>query len=144
MTEKARVIDIDGSKATVECYEHQGCGSCSSAFCNPKARTYQASLPEDVEINNGDPVVVHLPPSKAIYAGFLVLIFPLILFLVGYVIAEPLESEALRLLVGLGGLAVGFLGVLLMSRIRPPQLPQIVGLDDSPIIAKNPAELLNQ
>lgn len=144
MTEKARVIDIDGSKATVECYDHQGCGSCSSAFCNVKSRTYQASIPNGLDVNNGDSVVVHLPPSKAIYAGFLVLILPLVLFLIGYVIAAPLESEALRLLVGLGGLAVGFLGVLLMSRIRPPQLPQIVGLDGGPIIAKYPAELLNQ
>ena len=74
----------------------------------------------------------------------MVLIFPLVLFLVGYVVAAPLESEALRLLVGLGGLAIGFLGVLLLSRVRPPQLPQIIGLDNSPIIAKDAAELLNQ
>ena len=128
MRELARVLTVEGSTATLSCAESQGCDNCSGTFCNVKARTYQATIPGDIQANPGDRVEVFVPPSRAIAAGFWVLIAPLILFVAGYFALASLNSEPLQVAGGLAGLAIGFILVAIRSRRRAPELPTVVAL----------------
>jgi sigma-E factor negative regulatory protein RseC len=132
MTERARVISVGVDSVTLECFDHQGCASCGSAFCNVKARTYDAVVDAGLDVHTGDQVEVFVPPARAIAAGFAVLIFPLILFLAGYLLARPLETEPLRVAAGLGGLIAGFAIVYLVSRKRRKELPRVVRVYKGP------------
>ena len=133
MTETARVIRIEGSTATLSCAEHQGCDKCGSAFCNIKARTYRASLPDDIVVEEGDQVDVFVPPASAIAAGFRVLILPLILFVAAYLALSATGSEPLRVAGGIAGLALGFGFVAIQTRHRPPDLPRIVRIHSADV-----------
>ena len=132
MREVARVLTIEGSTATLSCEESQGCANCSGTFCNVKARTYEATVPDNISAFPGDTVEVFIPPSRAIAAGFWVLIAPLILFVAGYFALSALDSEPLQVAGGVAGLAIGFLLVALRSRKRTPELPKIVALHSVP------------
>ncbi len=126
MTERARVVEIHEDSAMLECFENSGCASCNSSFCNVKARTFQAAVTSEVRVKIGDQVEVFLPPSKAIGAGFFVLIFPLLLFVGVYLAFGFLENEGAQVGAGLGGLFSGFGLVYLIGRGRRPTLPRIV------------------
>lgn len=126
MTERARVIEVHKGSATLECFDHQGCASCGSAFCNVKARTYAATVGEGLEVRPGDQVEVFVPPARAIVAGFAVLIFPLLLFIAAYLAFGFLDSEPARVGTGLAGLAAGFGIVYLAGRGRRKELPTVV------------------
>ncbi len=126
MTERARVIEIHEDSAMLECFENSGCESCSSSFCNVKVRTFQAAVTSEVRVKIGDQVEVFLPPSKAIGAGFFVLIFPLLLFVGVYLAFGFLENEGAQVGAGLGGLVAGFGLVYLIGRRRRHDLPRIV------------------
>ena len=128
MTERARITAIDGGVATLECFEHQGCSKCGAAFCNVQARTYQATIPGGATVHVGDHVEVYVAPARAVGAAFSVLILPLILFAAGYIAFGFTESEPLRVAAGFGGLALGLLGVVVVSRRRRPALPQITAV----------------
>jgi positive regulator of sigma E activity len=93
-----------------------------------KARTYQATIPGELTAAPGDRVEVFIPPSKAIAAGFWVLIAPLVLFVAGYFALSSLDSEPLQVAGGVAGLAIGFGVVAIRSRHRAPELPRIVAL----------------
>jgi positive regulator of sigma E activity len=77
-------------------------------------------------------VEVFVHPGKAIWAGFTVLMLPLILFAGGYFLGERLlgaGNEVLGVVVGLGGLALGFALSYLYHRMRRGKdMPEIVGL----------------
>ena len=108
------------------------CESCSSSFCSVKARTFQAAFASDVRVKVGDDVEIFMPPSKAIGAGFLVLIFPLLVFIGVYLAFGFLENEAAQVGAGLGGLAAGFGLVFLIGRRQTHELPRIVRVFTAP------------
>lgn len=126
MTERARVIEVRDRIVTLQCFEHQGCSNCGSVFCNVKARTYDATLSDGIQVKPGDQVEVFVPPGRAIVAGFAVLIFPLLLFLAGYLAFGFLDSEPVRVGAGLGGMTAGFGIVYLAGRGRKKELPAVV------------------
>lgn len=132
MTEKARVIEIHGDSAKVECGDDASCGSCSSSFCSVKSRTFRATITPEVSVKIGDQVEVFVPPSKAIGAGFLVLIFPLLVFIGVYLAFGFLENEGAQVGAGLGGLIAGFGLVYLIGRGHRQDLPQIVRVFSAP------------
>lgn len=136
MTEQAHVIRIDGERAVLRCFDNQGCKSCGSAFCNVKARTYEALISPGLQVNERDRVEVYVPPAGAVWAGFLVLILPLIGFLLGYGITGSVSSEPLRVLAGLGGMALAFGGVYLLSRNRSQPQPRITAVVSSTVPVK--------
>lgn len=126
MTERARVLEIADTTVTVEAYQLENCESCSSSFCTITTRKIRAQRPEDLKLSVGDNVEVYLPPSKAIGAGFLVLIFPLLLFLAAYLAFGFLNNEGAQVGAGLGGLVLGFGLVYLFGKGRPQDLPKVV------------------
>ena len=132
MTERARVLAVHENHATLQCFEHQGCAKCGSVFCNVKARTYEATVDQEIRVQPGDQVEVFVPPGRAIVAGFAVLIFPLLLFLAGYLAFGYTNSEPVRVGAGLAGLALGFLIVYLAGRGRNRELPRVVRVFHGP------------
>lgn len=128
MTEQAHVIRIDGERAVLRCFDNQGCKSCGSAFCNVKARTYEAAIGAGLEVHEHDRVEVYVPPAGAVWAGFLVLILPLLGFLLGYFIAGTSTSEPLRVLAGAAVMALAFSGVYLLSKRREQPHPRITAV----------------
>ncbi len=111
MTEVSTVLSASEDQAELSCTA-EGCASCAgNSFCNIKARTYTALNPRGISIVPGDVVEVNLPPGKTILSGFMVLLFPLILFFVGFGavgLVHEGAGEGMKALGGFLGLAAGF------------------------------------
>lgn len=121
MIEKARVISIDGDRVTLACPDADTCKACSSSFCSTKQRRFSAENTNHLELRPDDEVEVFVHPGKAVLAGFMVLILPLLLFILGFDLAGRvlgIVSEAGRAGVGALSLAVGFGAVYLYNRGR--------------------------
>ncbi|MBN2509722.1 MAG: SoxR reducing system RseC family protein [Spirochaetales bacterium] len=120
MTEHATVIEIHGQKVTLGCIA-SACASCqASGACSVKESRYEALNKKDLALSPGDKVQVYLPPAKTIGAAFGVMIFPLLLFIAGYLAGSRvlgINSEGVNVLIGLGGLAAGFGVNLVFSAI---------------------------
>ncbi len=128
MTEQAEVIRVDGATALLKCSDHQGCTKCGSAFCTVTARTYHAAIDPGIKIHEHDRVEVFVPPTGAVWAGFLVLIVPLLGFLVGYLVAGRSVSEPLRVLAGVAVMGLTFAAVYLFGKKRSQPWPRIVSV----------------
>jgi positive regulator of sigma E activity len=128
MTEIATVLKIEGGTVTVSCAPSQSCAKCGSALCGErKDLIFPAKNKNSLELSAGDEVEIYLAPARAIAAGFVVLIVPLLLFAAGYAgaaLAWPSSVEGLRVLAGLAGLGLGFLGVFLLGRVRQ-EMPDV-------------------
>ncbi|MFO8065849.1 MAG: SoxR reducing system RseC family protein [Spirochaetota bacterium] len=139
MVEKARVISIDGERVTLSCSDLAGCKACSGSFCGTKQRSFDAANTNNLDLNPNDEVEVFVHPGKAILAGFMVLIFPLVLFVGGFLASGPwlgVTSEAARVAVGGGALVAGFAAVYRYNRRHgnsqmPSVLRRVSGADSS-------------
>ena len=129
MTEISTVISHTKHQAVLSCTS-AGCSSCAgNSFCNVKAHTYTALNPQKLELKPGDEVEVFLPPGKTIFSGFLVLIFPLILFIAGFLLTGALvegAGEGLQALGGFIGLTAGFGLGFLFGRLKKSQYMPII------------------
>ena len=129
MTEISTVISHTKHQAVLSCTS-AGCSSCAgNSFCNVKAHTYTALIPQKLELEPGDEVEVFLPPGKTIFSGFLVLIFPLILFIAGFLLTGALvegAGEGLQALGGFIGLTAGFGLGFLFGRLKKSQYMPII------------------
>ena len=130
MTETAIVSEINGKIVTIGCSRKGACKSCSSSFCASDQHMFEASNSRDLDIQIGDTVDVYLAPGKTVAAGFLVLIVPLILFIVGYSVGGRLfasSSEAIQALFGLAGFGTGFgLSFLYSRKKKATSMPEIM------------------
>ncbi len=124
MTEISTVISYTKQQAVLSCTSST-CSSCAgNSFCNVKAHTYTALNPQKIEIKPGDEVEVFLPPGKTIFSGFLVLIFPLILFIAGFLLTGVFidgAGEGIQALGGFLGLSAGFGLGFLFGRLKKRQ-----------------------
>ncbi|HUV06548.1 MAG TPA: SoxR reducing system RseC family protein [Spirochaetia bacterium] len=134
MTAKATILKISTNRVTLRYCEDSGCGSCGACSkpIDKKETILEAVNRSGSALKEGDLVEVFLSPWKAVKAGFMVLILPLILFIVAYMAGEGLlaiKSEAIKILFGLFGVALGFL-INLFYRIvkKEPDLPEIIGV----------------
>ncbi len=129
MTETAIVRKIEGRKIELACISAEGCRTCAGkSICRVKERPFPAENPGNLEIKPGDRVIYELPGSKTITASFMLLIFPLLMFITLFVFGSavfPGISEGFKVLIGTAGLALGFLGTLLYGRLKPV-LPKII------------------
>ena len=77
---------------------------------------------------------IYLPPGKTIFAGFMVMIMPLILFgLLFYITGKiaPESGEGIRVLAGVAGLGLGFLASWVYSKLTNNRnLPEIIKITD--------------
>lgn len=124
MTERAKVLYCRENRATVVCDEAEGCKSCSgSAFCSVKDRRFEAVFSKKLDRTPkpGERVEVFIPPGKTIFAGFMVLMFPLILFFGAFLLGrqlEPESGEGIHALFGLLGLGLGFVIAFFYNKVQ--------------------------
>jgi positive regulator of sigma E activity len=121
MYEQGTVAAVNGKIITIKCGKPEQCKSCSSSFCNVKTKNFKALNRNSLDLKEGDLVEVYVSPGKTIAYSFIVLIFPLLMFLAGYFFSGPLfgaNSDSIKALFGLAGLAAGFILGFLFNSIR--------------------------
>ena len=133
MIERARVLRVDGDQVVLAC-DDSACEACpaSQAFCSPRVREFTANNSKGVSLSPNQLVDVFVHPGKAIWAGFTVLIMPLILFALGYFLGEQILGagrEVAAMLIGLGALGVGFAMSYGYHQLRKGKdMPEVVGI----------------
>jgi sigma-E factor negative regulatory protein RseC len=133
MTEQGRITDINGEEIILSCSSLTGgCKSCSgNSFCSTNGKVFSALNGKNIDLKSGDTVEIYLPPGQTIFAGFMVLIFPLLSFIVFYITGSWLfnGSEGLGVLSGVLGLAAGFGITYMYNKIsKKKNTPQITKL----------------
>jgi positive regulator of sigma E activity len=131
MTEKAKVLEVHGHQVELGFCDNEACKSCAGSICKVEDKRYRAVNEKGIRLEEGDLVDVFIEPGKTLLASFMLLIFPLVLFFVCYLLGEVLlgiASEGGRVLLGLGGLALGFGINLYVGRLRRGRetLPKII------------------
>lgn len=121
MKETTTVVAVHTDHVVLGCVS-SGCTACAgSSFCNIKGKTFTAIKPEAMDLKPGDTVDVYLHPGRTIASGFMVLIFPLLMFLAGILAVQYLISgsgEGLQAVGGFAGLLVGFGIGCLFGRLK--------------------------
>jgi len=129
MYERGIVTSVDKNIITIKCGKPEQCKACSSSFCNIKTKNFKALNHKGLDIAEGDNVEVYISPSKTIGYSFIVLIFPLLMFIAGYYLTGILfnvESDALKAAGGIAGLVTGFILSFLYNFLQKNQnLPVI-------------------
>ena len=133
MTEKATIQKIDGDMITLGCTTG-ACGNCSAgSLCNIKERLIQAVNKDHLDLQVGDVATIYLPPGKTVFSAFMVMIFPLLMFVLAFQLGEKLlglSGEAQKSLLGLAGLAAGFgISFLWGKIVGKKQYPEIIGIE---------------
>jgi len=110
MYEDVMVAKIVSPKLVEVTCPESACKGCKGAsFCNTKGQCFEALNTKRLHLEEGMHVRILLSPSKTIMSSLITLIFPLLLFPVGYFIASRLGlKEGGSVLVGLGFIAIGF------------------------------------
>lgn len=120
MKEIGTVNKVEGIDIHLTCGSDAACKGCAAgALCKTKGRSIIALNRSHIDLAPGDHVEIFLPPGRTIFAGFSVLIFPLLTFIAGFVLAGtalPESGEGTRALFGLAGLGLGFLLSYLYNR----------------------------
>ena len=150
MTEQGIVKKVEGqlvwisAEQCVGCEREFHCGSCESGdgnaehsqefnhhdlriFATRKERLFAARNSQSLSIKIGDRVEYFIAPGKAIKAGFLVLIVPMLVFFLFYYLTGvlwPKAGETTKVLVGIGGIVMGFvMNFVLKNKTR--EYPEI-------------------
>jgi sigma-E factor negative regulatory protein RseC len=120
-----KVIDKDTIK--VACSSSACSGCKGETFCNKKGKDFEANNRQELSLKPGMQVELFLKPSRTIAGTLITLMFPLMLFPVGYYIAAALSnSEVVGLFSGLAGIGIGFLVVWAYFKAKRSQyLPQV-------------------
>lgn len=129
MTEKGKVLEINGTEVTLGFCENEACKSCGGHLCNVKEKHYTAENKKGIPLRRGDVVEVFIDPGKTVLASFMLLIVPLLLFFLFYLLGNRfMEAEIANVGLGTLGLAGGFGLNLLIARKRKgkEELPRIV------------------
>ena len=132
MLEKATVIKINKDVVTLACGDSEGCQSCAAhGICGGvNDKTFEAWNKNGLEIEPGAQVEVNLPTGKTIGSAFMVMIFPLLLFIVFFYAVRLLfdgAGEGFQALGGVVGIAAGFgINFLLNRKPKKKNLPEIV------------------
>jgi len=113
MKETGTVNRIEGEMLFLSCGSPSACKGCAAgSFCKTRDREIEALNLRHIEVETGDKVEIYLPPGRTILSGFVVLIFPLLTFIIGYLSASKLvpgSGEGTGVLFGMAGLAAGFI-----------------------------------
>ena len=129
MYEPGKIIKINNKTVTIKCGKPEECKSCSSSFCNVKDRKFKALNSKNLDLKVDDDVEVYIAPGKTILSSFIVLIFPLIMFVLGYYLSGlffNFQTDALRAAGGAAGLFIGFILSFIYNMLRKNQsLPVI-------------------
>ncbi len=112
MTELGKITDINGEEIVLSCSSLSGgCKNCSgNSFCSANGKSFSALNEKHFNLKSGDTVEIYLPPGRTVFAGFMVLIFPLISFIGFYGLSTAIfgNNEGIGVIFGILGLAAGF------------------------------------
>ena len=112
MTELGKIKDINGEEIILSCSSLSGgCKNCSgNSFCSTNGKIFSAINEKKIDLNSGDTVEIYLPPGRTVFAGFMVLIFPLISFIAFYGLSTAIfgRNEGIGVISGVLGLTAGF------------------------------------
>ncbi|MDA3940907.1 MAG: SoxR reducing system RseC family protein [Spirochaetia bacterium] len=130
MVEQGKITGINGEEIILSCSSLSGgCKSCSgNSFCSTNGKIFSALNENNFDLKSGDTVEIFLPPGQTIFAGFMVLIFPLLSFILFFLAGSWIfsGSEGLGILSGIAGLAVGFYITFYYNKIsKRKNTPQI-------------------
>ena len=122
MYEHAIVTSIgENHQISVTC-QTESCANCKGGmFCSVKGKTFIATNSNDLPLNTGDEVELYLPPGKTVFSGFITLLFPLLLFPLGYYLPSLLSSdptELIKAMCGLIGIVLGFVIGRIFSQVK--------------------------
>ncbi len=131
MKEAGTVSRVEGEKIFLSCGTPSACKGCAAgSFCKSRDREIEALNLHHIDIQTGDEVEIFLPPGRTIFSGFVVLIFPLLTFILGYISTAsiiPGSGEGIAAVFGLIGLAVGFGMSYLYNKVtRNKNFPEVV------------------
>ena len=87
MIEQGKITDINGEEVILSCSSLSGgCKSCSgNSFCSTNGKIFSALNEKNIDLNSGDTVEIFLPSGQTIFAGFMILIFPLLSFILFFI-----------------------------------------------------------
>lgn len=131
MTTTGIIKEINNDKISVEMFDAgSSCssGNCASCSSGGKKRLIEAVNTRELPIKTGTLIEMELSSAKAMLAAFRVLIFPLLLFIAGFIIAGniPGAGEGLQVAGGFTGLAAGFLfNFIFSNKNRIKEMPEI-------------------
>ncbi len=129
MTERGTVVRVTGERAGVR-LGGVACASCGGCSGQQREHIVLAQNRTAGALREGDEVEITVPTGEAVLSGFLVLVLPLLLFVPFYFLPQVLGltvREEIRVLCGIGGVAIGFLLNLLAPwRKKAQALPEIV------------------
>ena len=126
------IKEINNDKISVEMFDAGSTcssGNCASCSSGGKKKLIEAVNTRELPIKTGAFIEMELSSAKAMLAAFRVLIFPLLLFIAGFMIADniPGAGEGLQVAGGFTGLGAGFLFNFLYSRKnKMKEMPEIV------------------
>jgi positive regulator of sigma E activity len=126
MRTKAYVVELNGTRATVEierasacegCHKQAEGGSCSvCTLMGGENQRHRAVAENSLGARVGDTVYVESPTAKVLGYAFLVFVLPVLLAMIGYGIAAIVsEKDPIRLLGALIGFAGAFVGLRIYS-----------------------------
>ncbi len=122
---KDSIISVEMFDAGSSCSS----GNCASCSSKGKAKIMDALNSKNLPIKTGSFIEMELSTAKALIAAFRVLIFPLLLFIAGFIILGNISgrSEGLQVAGGFTGLGAGFLFNLLFSKkYKLKEMPEII------------------
>ena len=123
MTAKAIVQTINNDTVMLRCPTGEACGACAGhSICKVKEREFPALNPNGFELSPGDCVDYEIPQGKTIFASFLLLVLPLLLFIGFYLLTGLIfkgAGEGPKALSGGFGLVLGFVISFIYGKLRP-------------------------
>ncbi|MDY0287533.1 MAG: SoxR reducing system RseC family protein [Sphaerochaeta sp.] len=132
MYERVTIKQIFSDKSVEVSCESSACSGCKGeSFCNTKGKVFEAANPHNLPLQEGMVVDLYLKSSSTIFTTLFTLIFPLLLFPLAYYLAKMAGlGEGASMLVGLGGILVGFLLVWAFFKVHKdrfvPKITRII------------------
>ncbi len=110
MRQTGKVVDVKDDFLVLSVVRDSACGeSCASCSSKCSLKNTTATADKIIGVNKGDTVEFEMSSSKVMWAAFLVYITPLIVLMLGYIIAVLLGiSEGRSVLVGIIAMAFWF------------------------------------
>ncbi|MCY7007450.1 SoxR reducing system RseC family protein [Fusobacterium simiae] len=109
MVNKGIVTKVNGDTIAVKLYKSSSCSHCSCCSeANKTGSSFEFKINQKVEL--GDLVTLEISEKDVVKAAFIAYIFPPLLMILGYIVANYLGFSEMKSIIGsFIGLGVGFI-----------------------------------
>ena len=116
MVNKGIITKINGDTVTVKLYKSSSCSHCSCCSeTNKMGSDFEFKVNQNVEL--GDLVTLEISEKDVVKAAFIAYIFPPILMILGYIVANHLGFSEMKSIFGsFIGLIIGFIFLAIYDR----------------------------